>query len=194
MIFPLVLAAALGAAGWTLSEYLMHRFAGHGPLRRKEGLWFLTPRAVVILFHEEHTAHHRDPLYFAPTWKKSLAAVVLVPVLGGVPAWLFSVPVGLAFGAGFAITYVAYEVLHRRIHTHPPTNAYLRWMRRHHLHHHVTPKMNHGVTLPAWDVVFATRENPEPVKLHKKLAPDWLVDDTGGLRPEFAGDYELVGR
>ncbi|MEW5741983.1 MAG: sterol desaturase family protein [Myxococcota bacterium] len=194
MLVACVLAALLGGMGWTLSEYLMHRFAGHGPLRRKEGLWFLTPMAVVILFHEEHTAHHRDPLYFAPTWKKALAAAVLVPVLGGLPAWLISVPVGLAFGGGFAFTYLAYEILHRRIHTHPPSNRYLAWMRRHHLHHHVTPKVNHGVTIPAWDVVFGTRETPAPVTLHHKLAPHWLLDESGAVRPEFATDYALAGR
>ncbi len=194
MFTPALLAAAAGAAGWTLSEYLLHRFAGHGPLRRKTALWFLTPRALVIEFHAEHTAHHRDPTYFAPAWKKGLAAVVLVPVLGGLASLAVGLWTGLAFGLGFALTYGAYEVLHRRVHTHPPTNRYLRWMRRHHLHHHVTPKMNHGVTSPLWDVLFTTRDDPKPVTLHRSLAPAWLTDEAGSVRAEFARDYQLVGR
>ena len=41
-----------------------------------------------------------------------------------------------AFTTGMISTYAAYEILHRRIHTHPPANAYGRWMRRSHLYHH----------------------------------------------------------
>jgi sterol desaturase/sphingolipid hydroxylase (fatty acid hydroxylase superfamily) len=188
-----LLAALVGASLWTISEYLLHRFAGHGPSRRKGPLWWLRPTALLIAFHEEHTAHHRDPLYFAPTWKKALSAVVLMPVLGGLCALLLG-PAGLAVGAGYAVTYAAYELLHRRVHTHAPTNGYLRWVRRHHLHHHVSPKVNHGVTSPVWDLVFGTREKAEPVKLHKKLAPAWLLDEAGAVRREFASDYQLVGR
>ena len=175
-----------------IAEYFLHRFAGHGPVRRRERLWWVGPKALVITFYEEHTAHHRDPLYFAPTWKKALSAVVLVPVLGGVSAFLVG-PAGLAVGAGYALGYSGYELLHRRIHTHAPSNGYLRWMRRHHLHHHVSPQVNHGVTSPLWDVVFSTREEADPVKLHRKLAPAWLLDETGEIRAEFAGDYVARG-
>lgn len=187
-----LLAAPAGALAWSLSEYLLHRFAGHGPLRRKTPLWFLTPKALVILFHQEHTAHHRDPGYFAPTWKKALSAAALVPALGGLASLLVGPAAGAAFGVGYALTYLAYELLHRRIHTHPPSNGYFAWMRRHHLHHHVAPKVNLGVTSPLWDLAFSTRESPEPVRLHPKLAPAWLVDEAGGVRREFTSDYQLV--
>lgn len=190
----LVLAFLVGAVGWSVSEYLLHRYAGHGPLRRREGLWYLTPKLLIVLFNEEHTAHHRDPMYFAPMWKKGLAAAVLVPVLAGLASLLVGADAGLAFGTGYAVTYLTYEVLHRRIHTHAPGNAYFAWMRRHHLHHHVTPKMNHGVTSPVWDVVMGTREVADPVALHRKLAPRWLVTDAGEVREEFAQEYRLVGR
>ncbi len=189
-----LLAASAGAVAWSLSEYLLHRFGGHGPLRRKTPLWFLTPKALVIVFHEEHTAHHRDPLYFAPTWKKAVAAILLVPVLGGLASLLVGVQAGAGFGVGYALTYLAYEVLHRRIHTHRPTNGYLRWMRRHHLHHHMTPKMNHGVTSSLWDLTFSTRESPQLVRLPLQLAPAWLLDEGGRVRREFSSDYELTGR
>jgi sterol desaturase/sphingolipid hydroxylase (fatty acid hydroxylase superfamily) len=133
-------------------------------------------------------------LYFAPTWKKGLAALVLVPVIGALAALVVGVEAGLSFGLGYALTYVGYEVLHRRIHTHAPINAYFAWMRRHHLHHHVSPKVNHGVTTPLWDLALATREVAEPVSLHRKLAPKWLVNEQGEVRAEFATEYRLVGR
>jgi hypothetical protein len=191
---PVLLALVAGAFGWSLSEYVLHRFAGHGPLRKRQGLWFLKPTLLFLLFQEEHLAHHRDPLYFAPTWKKALATVALLPVIGALAALAVGPGPGLAFGAGFALTYFAYEVLHRRIHTHPPANAYFAWMRRHHLHHHVRASTNHGVTSPLWDVAFATREVAEPVSLHVKLAPKWLTDEAGAVRPEFASDYRVIGR
>ncbi|MBL8921771.1 MAG: sterol desaturase family protein [Myxococcaceae bacterium] len=193
-VISVIVAVVLGGFGWGLTEYLLHRFAGHGPNRRREGLWYLSPKVVLVLFNEEHIAHHRDPTYFAPTWKKAIATALLLPVIGGLATLLVGWALGLAFGAGFAVTYLAYEVLHRRIHTHAPVNAYFAWMRRHHLHHHVSPKVNHGVTSPVWDLAFATHVVADPVALNHKIAPPWLLDETGALRPEFAREYKLVGR
>ena len=66
-------------------------------------------------------------------------------------------PAGITFAVGFIIMYGTYEVIHRRIHTHAPLNAWGEWARRHHLvHHHVAPKLNHGVTTSLWDHVFGT--------------------------------------
>lgn len=189
-----VLAFLVGAVGWSFSEYAIHRFVGHGPARRREGLWFLPPRFALVLFNEEHIHHHRDPTYFAPWWKKTIAAVVLIPVFGGLASLVVGIPLGATFGAGYAITYVAYEVLHRRVHTHAPLAAYFGWMRRHHLHHHVSPKVNHGVTSVVWDLVFGTHEVAEPVTLHRNIAPKWLLNESGELRAEFATEYRLVGR
>jgi hypothetical protein len=191
---PVLLSFVAGTLGWSLSEYLLHRFAGHGRLRKRQGLWFLKPSGLFLLFQEEHLAHHRDPLYFAPTWKKALATLALLPLLGALASLVIGPAPGLAFGAGFAFTYLAYEVLHRRIHTHPPANAWFAWMRRHHLHHHVRAATNHGVTSPLWDVAFATREVAEPVSLHVNLAPKWLTDESGAVRREFASDYRVTGR
>lgn len=189
-----VLAVLAGVLGWSLSEYAIHRFVGHGPARRREGLWFLPPRLVLVLFNEEHIHHHRDPTYFAPGWKKAIAAGVLVPVFSALAALVVSPRLGITFGVSYTLTYLAYEILHRRIHTHAPIDSYFAWMRRHHLHHHVSPKVNHGVTSVVWDVAFGTNEVAEPVSLHRKIAPVWLLDEAGELRPEFAAEYRLVGR
>lgn len=194
-VAEVVIAVVLGACGWSVSEYVLHRFAGHGPIRKREGrLWFLSPKAVIVLFNEEHIAHHRDPTYFAPGWKKAIATVALLPVIGGLATLAVGLELGLAFGAGFAFTYLAYEWLHRRVHTHAPANAWFAWMRRHHLHHHVSPKVNHGVTSPVWDLAFKTHVVAEPVSLNHKIAPAWLMNEAGELRPEFAREYRLVGR
>lgn len=176
------IAVVLGAVGWSLAEYLIHRFDGHG-MKGK------TP------FSREHLAHHADSSYFAPSWKKALAAAPVLTALGFGAVAVAGLAPGLVFTLSFAVTYLAYEVLHRRIHTHAPRNAYGRWARRHHLyHHHKSPRANHGVTSPVWDLVFGTwRRPPARLRVPRKQAMPWLVDAAGDVRPEHAGDYELAG-
>jgi hypothetical protein len=186
----------LGGAAWTASEYAIHRFVGHGPKRTPAAtrLGRLTPRGLAAEFNREHLAHHTDPSYFAPTERKVLAAAATVPAIAAVLAPVIGPRRALSFAGGFAVTYGAYEVLHRRVHTHPPRGAYGRWLRRNHLHHHHrTPRANHGVTTPFWDHVALTHQPPERLRVPRRSAPPWLVGDDGRVRPELAADYELVG-
>ncbi|MBS2014324.1 MAG: sterol desaturase family protein [Deltaproteobacteria bacterium] len=185
----------LGAMGWSASEYAIHRFVGHGPKRKPAGslLAMLTPKGIAAEFNREHLAHHADPSYFAPTERKVLAAAAVLPVVVAAMSPLVGVRRAVAFGAGFTLAYGTYEFLHRRIHTHPPRNAYGRWLRRHHLlHHYKTPRKNHGVTSALWDHVFSTYTPKEKVRVTDRMAAPWLADATGHLRQEHADDYELV--
>jgi sterol desaturase/sphingolipid hydroxylase (fatty acid hydroxylase superfamily) len=115
-----------------------------------------------------------------------------------VPAsiWIAGAVAGPAYCAGFLTFYVAYEVLHRRSHTHSPRGMYGRWLRKHHFYHHFgNPKMNHGVTSPIWDIVFRTHARPEQVKVPRRLAMMWLTDsETGEIAEKYANDYVLTGR
>jgi sterol desaturase/sphingolipid hydroxylase (fatty acid hydroxylase superfamily) len=181
MIAP-TLSTFAGAAAWTLVEYLLHRFIFHGR----------SPTAIGAV---EHRRHHADPDYFAPWWQKALAALaVTAAILPGV-AFLAGAESGACFTLGFVSTYLLYEVLHRRAHTHPPRGACARWRRRNHFaHHFANPRRAHGVTSPFWDRVFATRLPLERVRVPRRLAMRWLVDEGGRVRDAFAADYELVGR
>lgn len=186
----------LGSAAWSASEYVLHRFVGHGPKRKvpRSLVERLTPSGLLAEFNREHLAHHADPMYFAPTSRKVLATGVVLPVVTGALAPVIGLRRAASFAAGFALTYGAYEVLHRRVHTHPPKNRYGRWMRRHHLaHHYANPRENHGVTSPAWDVVFRTATPAGRVRIPRKSAPVWMTDEHGDVRPEHAADYELRG-
>ena len=180
-----VLVALLGGAmAWTFLEYCIHRWLGHDARTRPN------------LFESEHTQHHAQGDYFAPAWKKGLAALVALVVVA-IPAWMLAGPDrGVAFALGLASCYVFYEVLHRRAHTHAGFGAYGRWVRRHHFWHHFgDPRVNHGVTSPLWDWVFGTWRRPEVIAVPRKLAMPWLVDPaTGELRPEFAEGWRLRGR
>ena len=188
----------LGAAAWSLTEYCLHRFAGHGPRRKRDGrlISWLTPGGLAAAFHEEHVAHHANPDYFAPGWKKLSVALVALPAVGGVMSLVIGPRRGMSFAAGFAGAYLAYEYIHRRVHTHPPKTAYMHWVDKNHLYHHVNPKVRHGVTSPVWDAVFGTDEPIEGrVKLHVRMAPGWMTNPaTGEVHPEHADDYQVHGK
>ncbi len=188
---------ACGAAAWSLAEYLLHRFVGHGPRRTPpEGLArFVSPAAFAAEFNREHIAHHADPTYFAPTSRKAAAAIAALGVFATAGSIFFGRRRARSFALGFAATYGAYEVLHRRIHTHGPGGAYGRWLRKHHLyHHHGSPKQNHGVTSPLWDRVLDTETRSPRVRVPRRMAPAWLLDPEGAVRPELRDDYEIVDR
>jgi hypothetical protein len=187
-----------GGLAWSASEYAIHRFIGHGPKRkRKESLLgLLTPAGIAAEFNAEHLAHHTNPSYFAATSRKVAAAAAGIPMVMAAVAPFVGVRRAGALALGFSAAYGMYEVLHRRIHTHPPTGAYSRWVRRHHLyHHHKTPRANHGVTSPIFDHVFRTVKPVEKIRVPRHVAAVWLVDpSTGEVRDEFREDYELAGR
>lgn len=178
-----LLAMALGATTWTFLEYGMHRFLGHD--RRT----FPNP------FASEHTRHHAEGDYFAPAWKKALVGVVALAGVGALAAVVAGPTLGFVYAGAFVKMYLAYEVVHRRAHTHRGVWAYGRYLRRHHFHHHfVNPRANHGVTTPFWDIVFGTLEVPGRVPVPERLAMRWLLDPaTGEVRAEHRAFYELVG-
>ncbi len=177
-----LVCAAFGIVTWSLAEYLIHRFYGHRKDKKN-------------IFTVEHMRHHRETSYFAPTYKKVIAAILVLLMSTLLFGLLFSWFVGFSFSLGFSSMYLTYEVIHRRAHTHGPKGAYGRWVRKHHFFHHFkNPKVNHGVTSPVWDIVFGTLESPEVVLVPRKLALDWLLDPaTGEILPEFTADYQLRG-
>lgn len=182
-MFEIALAMAVGILGWSLAEYAIHRYAGHGP------------RATRNLFGKEHTAHHSRPHYFAAWWKKLLAATVATGLLLA-PALLVAPPlIAIGFIVGFVGFYLFYELLHRLEHVWSGLGPYGKWARRHHFYHHFhNPRSNHGVTSPLWDLVFGTYQRVETVQVPRKLAMRWLCDpETGEVRSQFQSRYQLRG-
>lgn len=170
-------AALAGALSWTVAEYGLHRFAMHA--MRGRGL-----------ASREHLLHHADVTYFAPASKKVLSAASTAAVAWPAVAIAADRRVATAFTAGMISTYFGYEVAHRRIHTHPPVNRYGRWARRHHLSHHFgAPMRNFGVTSAAWDRVMGTSDERDVLKVPRRMAPAWMVDDHGVVLPDYRSDY-----
>lgn len=174
-------AMLIGAGSWTAAEYGLHRFLMHG----------LRGRGLASV---EHLKHHADVTYFSPASKKMVSAAATTTLAYPVTAVLAGRRWAAAFTAGLLSMYVGYEVAHRRIHTHPPRNRYGRWARRNHLHHHFgAPMRNFGVTSPVWDKAFGTYDDPGVVSVPRRMAPVWLLDETGTVNAEFAQDYLARG-
>jgi len=176
-----LLSLILGALGWSLSEYWIHRELGHNPKRLKNP------------FGTEHITHHGKGNYFAPRWKKVGAAVGVAVLLIGPSILLAGLVNGIAFVVGFVGFYLCYELLHYREHIHEGFGSYGRWARRHHFWHHFhNPRSNHGVTSPLWDHIFGTYEEPGVVFVPEKLAMVWLRDDaTGDVHPHLRQHFEV---
>ena len=175
---------ALGAALWTLGEYVLHRFAMH----------HLHGRGIMSREHLEHHVH--STWSFSRTPLLSWAGIIVVGAVLWLPLgwWLAGPVVGAGLAVGWGLGYAFYEAVHALAHLRGPSGTYSRWVRRHHFHHHFGhPMANHGVTVPVWDVVFGTREVPDRVRVPRRLVLPWMLDDDGGLRADLADDYVLVG-
>jgi len=180
-MIPLILFV-LGILGWTLTEYVMHRWVFHELSFQTQG-------------KKEHLTHHRDVDYFTPTaWKVRTTCFVLPP-LGAVGVFMLGPAAGISFTLGFGMGYLGYEWFHRRTHTHAPKTAYGRWCRKHHFTHHFhAPLKNHGVTCPWWDLVFGSYISVEQVVVPRRQAMNWLVNEAGdNVDVAFSEDYALKG-
>ena len=177
----MIVAACVGAATWTLLEYVIHRWGGHDRRFKR------TPFGV------EHIRHHIEGNYFAPTWKKLIVAILVGAIVIPLASLVVTVATAAAYAGGLLVCYGGYEWLHRREHTHPGIGPYGRFVRRHHFHHHfVDGRTNHGVTSPLWDLVFGTFERTSTITVPRKLVMEWLLDPaTGEVRAEHAGTYQL---
>jgi len=137
-IFPVVLFA-LGLAGWSFLEYVIHGWLSHT---------FRTPAAKL------HWGHHRDP-------RRVFTSVgVWAPVAAAIWA-LLALAIGAAYAGAIVLGVLAgflrYEHVHWRIHFRAPANARQELLRVHHLSHHFrNPKAYHGVTTRFWDRLFGT--------------------------------------
>ena len=183
----LVVALPVGAALWSFMEYALHRFAFHEAGGANYG-------------SREHLRHHGSEDTVLESWYLSWAGVLfvsllLIPTLGalvGLPSF------GWGVGLGYLVGYAFYDWVHWRAHRRPiPGGRFGRYeasVRHHHfIHHFHEPMKNHGVTSPFWDHVFGTYVAMDTIRVPRRLAMRWLVDDDGAIRPEYAGTYEIRG-
>ena len=183
-LLTVLVAVGAGFALWSLGAGLLHRFAMHE----------LHGKGIMSREHLEH--HVTSSWSFSVTHLLSWAGMLLVGFGVWMPiTWLVAGPLaGVSVAVGWAVGYFFYEYQHAMAHLRPPAGRYGTWLRRHHFHHHFGhPMANHGVTTAVWDRAFGTLQEPEQVRVPRRLALPWLVDADGELHERFRDDYRLVG-
>lgn len=130
----------LGAIGWTLIEYAMHRFILHG----------------IPPFRGWHAQHHARPTarIASPTVLSAslVLGLVFLPTLALAGVWR-----ACALTLGVLIGYFGYAVTHHATHHWKLDNAWLKRRKRAHaLHHHRATPGHYGVTTAFWDRVFGS--------------------------------------
>ena len=147
----IVALVMLGLAGWTLMEYVLHRFVLHG----------LNP------FHQWHAEHHKRPtaLIFTPT----IASATLIATFVFLPALLeWNLPLACALTLGVVVGYLVYTLTHHATHHWPAHTPWLKRRKRWHAlhHHHVDDPICFGVTTSLWDHVFGTANRARSVRIN----------------------------
>ena len=140
--------AAGGYAFWTLSEYWIHRAVFH--FEPEEGLG----ARFHWIIHGVHHDHPNDPLRLVMPPSVSIPLGLLF--FAGF-ATVLGTPVAYAFGAGFFVGYLAYDMTHYYLHHGRPTTRFGKWLRELHMRHHFKDDTKgYGISAPYWDVVFRT--------------------------------------
>jgi 4-hydroxysphinganine ceramide fatty acyl 2-hydroxylase len=162
---------------------MLHRYLGHVHKGKN-------------FFKKEHLQHHSELDYFAPVWKKVIAASIVCCFLLFAISYLLTFEIAIGFTAGFAFMYGVYELTHFRYHMHKPIPFFIT-MRKHHFYHHFQqPNTNFGVTTRFWDRVFGTYVAvKEEVKVPQSMVPNWLLDKKSEqLKSKYQGHFKVVGK
>jgi len=137
-----------GYVFWTLTEYWMHRIVFH--FEPEDGIG----ARLHWIIHGVHHDHPNDRmrLVMPPSVSVPLAIgfyLLFLLVLGGT--------VAPAFGAGFLVGYLIYDMTHYHVHHHTPRTRAGRRLREAHMRHHFQDDTRgFGVSAPWWDHVFGT--------------------------------------
>jgi 4-hydroxysphinganine ceramide fatty acyl 2-hydroxylase len=138
----------LGVLGWTLLEYLIHRYAFHYEPKTAWGKRFH------FMLHGVHHDYPNDAsrLVMPPTVSIPLAVIfygLFLIVFGRYAPASFA---GLVFG------YLCYDMIHYATHHFSLKNRVWQRLKQYHLrHHYKDDHVGYGVSSPLWDFVFGTR-------------------------------------
>jgi sterol desaturase/sphingolipid hydroxylase (fatty acid hydroxylase superfamily) len=145
---------AAGLLGWTLAEYLLHRFVFHFHPRSAWG------RRLHFIFHGVHHDYPSDGrrLVMPPA-----ASIPIALAFYALFRWCLPASGLHGFTAGFMSGYVVYDSLHYALHHAVFRHPLLKALKRHHmLHHFADPAHGFGVSSPLWDLLLGTRRRASP--------------------------------
>jgi dihydroceramide fatty acyl 2-hydroxylase len=144
----LLACAVIGIFTWTLTEYVLHRFAFHFPAKSRLGKW------LVFLFHGNH---HHDPKDKTRLVMPPSGSIPIMLVLYYLFALVVPQPWIEPFVAFFIIGYLIYDYIHYATHHFPMKNRVAKYLKIYHLKHHFSGESGrYGVSSPLWDKVFGS--------------------------------------
>ncbi|MEP7165248.1 MAG: sterol desaturase family protein [Ferruginibacter sp.] len=159
---PVLLLFISGMLFWSLTEYILHRFAFHYHAESERG------KKIHYLIHGNHHEYPRDKerlfMPAAPSLIISSVFFLLMYLLLGKNVF--------PFFPGFLLGYLIYGSMHYAIHAWNPPFKWMKGLwRNHHLHHYKNDRSGFGVSSTLWDHVFGTmfdlkkeKEDKEKVK------------------------------
>ncbi|MEL7532427.1 MAG: sterol desaturase family protein [Bacteroidota bacterium] len=138
----------LGVFGFTLLEYVMHRYAFH---------WFehdeVDQDDWQYKFHGVHHDYPRDKqrLAMPPVGSLTLSSLILLGLYFVLNDAAFSILAGINLG------YALYLLVHYSVHAYRKPKNFLSILWKHHaIHHYKDDTVAFGVSSPLWDYVFRT--------------------------------------
>lgn len=145
-ILPFIGCFAGGILLWTLTEYIMHRFAFHYEPKSNWG------QKLHFIFHGVHHDYPNDKLRLV------LPPSVSIPLAVGfyfLFAALISEAYLYAFYPGFVLGYLCYDISHYAFHHLNFKNEFWKKLKKHHmLHHYSDATKGYGVSSSLWDKIF----------------------------------------
>jgi sterol desaturase/sphingolipid hydroxylase (fatty acid hydroxylase superfamily) len=155
--------AIAGLISWTFVEYAVHRWFFHFDAKKS---W--TKRMVFIF----HGLHHDDPDDKTRLVMPPLPGILYSSILYIVFRFIFG-PVAVdAFYSWFLLGYLLYDYIHYGIHHFNLKSSAGKYLRRHHLQHHVHDSTKFGVSSSLWDILLST--NHKKSKKFKRAATSSL--------------------
>jgi sterol desaturase/sphingolipid hydroxylase (fatty acid hydroxylase superfamily) len=138
-----------GVLFWTFLEYFFHSVGFHRPTR--------SSRLQEV--QASHLGHHADPTELTQIVSRlSFTLPVALAIFGVLTLMLWSAQLAGLVMVGVIVGYLAYEVIHYRIHVGRRSRWLPRSLVRNHLyHHHKDQTRCFGVTTTLWDHVFRTQ-------------------------------------
>lgn len=152
-VADLLLGIPLGVFGYSLIEYLVHRFVYHRVPQSRLLRWLTADVA------REHMGHHADPGRYGGSINGDQGPIAGFAILLALAtlATPFPDPLGLVAIAAGGLNYMVQEYVHFGTHQMPMRHPLLAIQKRHHmLHHHRDEDANFGLFWPFWDYVFRT--------------------------------------
>ncbi|KAF9158555.1 fatty acid alpha-hydroxylase [Mortierella sp. AD011] len=140
-----------GIFGWTLAEYVIHRFLFHLDDLLPESTFSLVAHFLL------HGIHHYLPMDRLRLVMPPALAVALAVPINKIIHTLLPTPQAYAVMSGLIFGYVLYDLTHYYLHHARVFKVHFREMKTYHLaHHYKNYEGGYGITSKIWDKVFNT--------------------------------------